>query len=65
MVRNKAVFLAIGMTCEGHKEVLGLWIEQTEGAKFWMRIMNELRARGTNDILAAGYFRPHGPFPKR
>ncbi|MBY5268039.1 IS256 family transposase [Spiribacter salinus] len=53
MVRNKAVFLAIGMTCEGRKEVLGLWIEQTEGAKFWMRIMNELRARGTNDILIA------------
>ncbi|MSR13417.1 MAG: IS256 family transposase [Gammaproteobacteria bacterium] len=51
MVRNKAVYLAIGMRCSGHKEVLGLWIEQTEGAKFWLRVMNELRARGLQDIL--------------
>jgi putative transposase len=53
MVKNKAVYLAIGMRCDGHKEVLGLWIEQTEGAKFWLRVMTELRARGTNDILIA------------
>ena len=51
LVRNKAVYLAIGMRCSGHKEVLGLWIEQTEGAKFWLRVMNELRSRGLNDIL--------------
>lgn len=51
MVRNKAVYLAIGVRCSGHKEVLGLWIEQTEGAKFWLRVMNELRSRGLNDIL--------------
>lgn len=51
LVRNKAVFLAIGITCAGEKEVLGLWIEQTEGAKFWMRVMNELQARGVEDIL--------------
>ena len=38
LVRNKAVYLAIGMRCSGHKEVLGLWIEQTEGAKFWLRV---------------------------
>ena len=38
-VRNKAVYLALGFTIEGHKEVLGLWIEQTEGAKFWLRVM--------------------------
>ena len=37
-VRNKAVYLALGFTMEGHKEVLGLWIEQTEGAKFWLRV---------------------------
>ena len=43
LVRNKAVYLAIGITCNGYKEVLGLWIEQTEGAKFWLRVMNELK----------------------
>jgi len=53
LVQNKAVYLAIGMRCSGHKEVLGLWIEQTEGAKFWLRVMNELRSRGLNDILIA------------
>ena len=53
LVRNKAVYLAIGVTCEGDKEVLGLWIEQTEGAKFWLRVMNELKNRGTGDLLIA------------
>ena len=53
LVRNKAVYLAIGIRPSGHKEVLGLWIEQTEGAKFWLRVMNELKARGTHDILIA------------
>src|SRR5690554_2849438 len=53
LVRNKAVYLAIGVTCEGTKEILGLWIEQTEGAKFWMRVMTELKSRGTSDILIA------------
>ena len=53
LVRNKAVFLAIGVRCSGHKEILGLWIEQTEGAKFWLRVMNELKARGVGDILIA------------
>lgn len=52
-VRNKAVYLAIGVTAEGHKEVLGIWIEQTEGAKFWMRVMSEMKNRGVNDILIA------------
>ena len=53
LVRNKAVYLAIGITCAGDKEILGLWIEQTEGAKFWLRVMNELKARGTEDLLIA------------
>lgn len=53
LVRNKAVYLAIGVTCGGAKTVLGLWIEQTEGAKFWLRVMNELKARGVGDILIA------------
>ena len=52
-VRNKAVYLALGVDREGHKEVLGLWIEQTEGAGFWLRVMSELKARGVEDILVA------------
>jgi putative transposase len=52
-VRSKAVYLAIGVAPDGRKELLGIWIEQTEGAKFWMRVMSELRDRGVNDILIA------------
>jgi putative transposase len=52
-VRNKAVYVALGIRPEGTKEVLGLWIEQTEGAKFWLRVMNELKDRGVEDILIA------------
>lgn len=52
-VRNKAIYLALGVRADGHKEPLGLWVEQTEGAKFWLRIMNELRTRGVTDILIA------------
>jgi putative transposase len=53
LVNNRAVYLAMGVRCSGHKEILGLWIEQTEGAKFWLRVMTELRNRGTQDILIA------------
>ncbi len=53
MVRNKAIYLALGIRPDGSKEPLGLWIEQTEGAKFWLRAMNDLKARGVNDILIA------------
>lgn len=53
VVRNKAVYLALGVRCDGRKEILGLWIEQAEGAKFWLRVMSELKARGLNDILIA------------
>jgi putative transposase len=52
-VRNKAVYLAIGVSPEGRKDVLGIWIEQTEGAKFWLRVMTEIKSRGVNDILIA------------
>ena len=52
-VRNKAVCLAIGVTPDGRKDVLGIWIEQTEGAKFWLRVMTEIKNRGVNDILIA------------
>ncbi len=52
-VRNKAVYIALGVLPDGTKEILGIWIEQTEGAKFWLRVMNELKARGIGDILIA------------
>ena len=52
-VRNKAIYVALGVRPDGTKDVLGLWIEQTEGAKFWLRVMNELRDRGVLDILIA------------
>lgn len=53
MVKNKAVYVVLGMTASGEKDVLGLWIEQTEGAKFWLKVMNDLRSRGVADILIA------------
>jgi transposase-like protein len=53
MVRNKAVYLALGVLADGTRDILGLWIEQTEGAKFWMKVFNELKTRGTQDILIA------------
>jgi putative transposase len=52
-VRNKAIYVALGVRADGTKDVLGLWIEQTEGAKFWLRVMNDLRDRGVQDILIA------------
>jgi putative transposase len=52
-VRNKAVYIALGILPDGTKEILGIWIEQTEGAKFWLRVMNELKNRGVADILIA------------
>ncbi len=53
VVRNKAVYLALGVLPDGTRDILGLWIEQTEGAKFWMKVFNELKTRGTQDILIA------------
>ena len=50
---NKSVYLALGINLEGQKELLGLWIAQTEGAKFWLAVMTELRNRGVQDILIA------------
>lgn len=52
-VRNKAVHVALGVRPDGTKEVLGLWIEQTEGAKFCLRVMSELKNRGVEDVLIA------------
>lgn len=53
VVKNKAVYLALGVRADGAKEVLGLWIEQSEGARFWLGVMNELKTRGVGDILIA------------
>jgi putative transposase len=53
LVRNKAVHVALGVRADGTKEILGLWLEQNEGAKFWLRVINELRNRGVEDILVA------------
>jgi transposase-like protein len=52
-VKNKAVYLALAIQRDGTKEVLGLWIQQSEGAKFWLAVMNELKHRGVEDILIA------------
>jgi len=52
-VRNKAIYLAIGINLQGEKEVLGLWIAQTEGAKFWLNVVTELKNRGVQDVFIA------------
>jgi transposase-like protein len=52
-VRNKAVYLALGIDATGRKDVLGLWIEHTEGAKFWLKVFSDLKNRGVTDILIA------------
>jgi putative transposase len=72
LVRNTAVYVALALTGEGEKEVLGLWIEPTEGAKFWLKVMNELKNRGLNDVLIAVVdglkslpSRQRGAFPRR
>jgi len=53
VVRNKAVYLALGVLPDGSRDVLGLWIEQTEGAKFWLKVFNDLKTRGVADLLIA------------
>jgi len=53
VVRNKAIYLALAVLPDGTRDILGLWIENTEGAKFWMKVFNDLKTRGVNDILIA------------
>jgi len=53
VVRNKAIYLALGVLPDGNRDILGLWIENTEGAKFWMKVFNDLKTRGVGDILIA------------
>jgi transposase-like protein len=52
-VQNRACYLAIGVTVEGDREVLGIWWQETEGAKFWLAVLNDLHQRGTQDVLIA------------
>ena len=52
-VQNKAIYLAVGINLQGHKEVLGLWAAQNEGAKFWLGVVTELKTRGVQDIFIA------------
>lgn len=52
-VINKAIYLALGVNMEGHKELLGMWLSENEGAKFWLNVLTELQNRGVNDILIA------------
>src|SRR5512138_2693240 len=52
-VRSKAIYLALAVLPDGTRDILGLWIEQTEGAKFWMKVFSDLKARGCRDILIA------------
>jgi len=53
VVRNKAIYLALGVLPDGTRDILGLWIEGTEGAKFWMKVFNDLKTRGVADVLIA------------
>ncbi len=55
-VRNKAVHIALGVRADGTKEILGLWLEQNEGAKFWLRVMTEMKNRGVEDVLVLRMF---------
>ena len=52
-VQNRACYLALGVTCDGDREVLGIWWQETEGAKFWLAVLNDLRQRGVQDVLIA------------
>ena len=52
-VQNRACYLALGVTCDGDREVLGLWWQETEGSRFWLAVLNDLRRRGVQDVLIA------------
>jgi putative transposase len=53
IVSNKAVYLALGVLPDGTRDVLGIWIQQIEGAKFWLKVFNDPKTRGVGDILIA------------
>ena len=60
VVRNKAIYVAFGMLPDGARDILGLWIEGTEGAKFWMKVFNDLKTRGVNRHPDRRHRRPEG-----
>jgi hypothetical protein len=60
VVRNKAIYLALGVLPDGTRDILGLWIESTEGAKFWMKVFNDLKTRGVADRRLEGHARGAG-----
>jgi putative transposase len=62
-VRARACYLALGVTCDGDREILGLWWQETEGAKFWLAVLNDLRRRGVEDVLISCVDGPKG-FPE-
>jgi len=62
-VQNRACYLALGVTCDGDREVLGLWWQETEGARFWLAVLNDLHRRGVQDVLIACVDGPKG-FPE-
>jgi len=51
MVQPRALYLALGVTLDGDRDVLGMWFQETEGSKFWMQVLNDLKTRGVRDIL--------------
>lgn len=53
LVRNKAIYLPLGVLPDGTRDILGIWIETTEGAKFWMKVFNDLKTRGVEEVLIA------------
>ena len=53
LVINKAVYLALGVNTDGQKDLLGMWMSENEGAKFWLSVLTELKNRGLKDILIA------------
>jgi len=59
-IKNKALYLIVGITIEGKKEVLGLWMTQNEGAKFWLAVVSKLKNRGVQDVLIASIDGPKG-----
>jgi putative transposase len=52
-IQRRALYLALGVTLDGDRDVLGMWFQETEGAKFWMQVLNDLKQRGVRDILIA------------
>jgi putative transposase len=52
-VRSRACYLAVGVTCEGDREALGIWWQDTQGSEFWLAVLNDVHRRGTRDVLIA------------